>query len=248
MNSSLLFVIIAVLFLLILCYKIWARSLLIGKWGEMRVKVILGFLPKEYVVFNDVTITSRGHSSQIDHIVVSVYGIFVIETKSHKGWIYGGENAQYWTQNIWGHKYQLYNPLLQNESHIRALQRVIHLANAPYIPIVVFTNASRVSVQTDYTIISHWSLYHTIRQHKEHAIDESSIDTICENIKAALANEEDVDKNHRRYVESQTMRNRESISKGRCPRCGGKIVLRHGSYGSFYGCSNYPKCKFTMNE
>ena len=54
--------------------------------------------------------------------------------------------------------------------------------------------------------------------------------------------------NHRRYVESQALRNRESISKGRCPRCGGKIVLRHGSYGSFYGCSNYPKCKFTMNE
>jgi len=31
-----------------------------------------------------------------------------------------------------------------------------------------------------------------------------------------------------------------------CPRCDGKLVLRHGRGGkAFYGCSNYPKCKFT---
>jgi len=33
-----------------------------------------------------------------------------------------------------------------------------------------------------------------------------------------------------------------------CPRCGGKLVQRTGKYGSFFGCSNYPKCTYTINS
>ena len=36
----------------------------------------------------------------------------------------------------------------------------------------------------------------------------------------------------------------EKIDNNICPRCGGKLVLRNGKYGDFYGCENYPKCKF----
>lgn len=61
------------------------------------------------------------HTTQIDHIVVSIHGIFVIETKNYKGWIYGNSNNEYWTQNIYGNKYSLYNPLLQNKNHIKSL-------------------------------------------------------------------------------------------------------------------------------
>ena len=32
---------------------------------------------------------------------------------------------------------------------------------------------------------------------------------------------------------------------GMCPKCGGTLVLRNGKYGKFYGCSNYPKCRYT---
>jgi hypothetical protein len=30
-----------------------------------------------------------------------------------------------------------------------------------------------------------------------------------------------------------------------CPECGGDLILREGKYGKFYGCSNYPKCRYT---
>lgn len=30
-----------------------------------------------------------------------------------------------------------------------------------------------------------------------------------------------------------------------CPRCGNHLVLRNGRYGKFYGCENYPYCKYT---
>lgn len=76
---------------------IWRRSK--GKRGEKHVAAFLSFLPKkEYKVINDLLLQTGGHSTQIDHVVISVYGIFVIETKYYKGWIYGGENSEYWTQ------------------------------------------------------------------------------------------------------------------------------------------------------
>ena len=35
------------------------------------------------------------------------------------------------------------------------------------------------------------------------------------------------------------------IASGICPKCGGNLVMRNGKYGRFYGCSNYPRCRFT---
>lgn len=32
-----------------------------------------------------------------------------------------------------------------------------------------------------------------------------------------------------------------------CPRCGGELVKRNGRYGPFYGCGNYPRCKYTRD-
>ena len=74
-----------------------------GKVGEKIVAGKLNRLPKDqYLVLNNVTIPTPKGSSQIDHLVVSIYGIFVIETKNYNGWIYCGEHAEYWTQNIYG--------------------------------------------------------------------------------------------------------------------------------------------------
>ncbi len=112
---------VLVLFALVI---IWRRTK--GKRGEKQVSALLSLLPKkDYLVINDLLLQSGGHSTQIDHVVVSVYGIFVIETKYYQGWIYGGENSEFWTQNIYGHKYELRNPLRQNQGHIKAIQRLL---------------------------------------------------------------------------------------------------------------------------
>jgi hypothetical protein len=59
-----------------------------GKYSEKLVYKKMLQLPDEYTIFNDLLFESNGHSTQIDHIVVSPYGVFVIETKGYKGWIY----------------------------------------------------------------------------------------------------------------------------------------------------------------
>ena len=41
--------------------------------------------------------------------------------------------------------------------------------------------------------------------------------------------------------------NQSSNNKYICPRCGGRLSIKHGKYGAFIGCQNYPKCKYTKN-
>lgn len=76
-----------------------------GKIAEKMVHHKLMQLPEEYHVIDNVLFMSNGRSTQIDHIVVSPYAVFVIETQGYKGWIFGGESTEYWTQSIYGHKY-----------------------------------------------------------------------------------------------------------------------------------------------
>ncbi len=62
-----------------------------GVAGEFLVNTAARlFLPEdEYHLIKDVTLPTREGTTQIDHIVVSRYGVFVIETKNMKGWIFG---------------------------------------------------------------------------------------------------------------------------------------------------------------
>lgn len=62
-----------------------------------------------------------------------------------------------------------------------------------------------------------------------------------------IANKEDL-KRHKNNARNRQYKVDSSIKQGICPLCGGQLVLRHGKYGSFYGCANYPKCKFTINS
>ncbi len=72
-----------------------------GKQGEAYIHNILMQLPADYTVFDDVILrTAGGGTTQIDHVVVSKYGVFAIETKNYRGEIYGDDNRQEWKQII----------------------------------------------------------------------------------------------------------------------------------------------------
>lgn len=84
-----------------------------GHIGEKAVVNRLSSLPEnKYTVINNVMLRTDYGTTQIDHIVVSVYGIFVIETKNYSGWITGGEFSEEWTKNMYGKKYTFRNPLI----------------------------------------------------------------------------------------------------------------------------------------
>lgn len=98
-----------------------------GKAGEGLVNLAakLRLDPKVYHLLKDVTIPSKAGTTQIDHVIVSKFGLFVIETKNYKGWIFADAKDAQWTQVIFGQKHRFQNPLRQNYAHICALSDLL---------------------------------------------------------------------------------------------------------------------------
>lgn len=239
------FLAIAVAFaLLILLLRLLPSK---GKIGEKQVASILKKLPEDdYKVINDLLLSSNGYSSQIDHVVVSVYGIFVIETKFYKGWIYGGENSEYWTQNIYGNKYRLRNPIQQNQGHIRALRFLLkEYGNIPYISIVAFSRQASLGVDAHTPVIYWDEIRRTINQFENNALTQSQVRNIYHYLLAHNVEDKEAKKEHIYNVRHNELKRDIAVESGICPRCGGTLTIRQGKYGKFYGCSNYPKCKYT---
>ena len=118
------------------------KSTFKGFLGETVINVAMWLkLEKDvYHRLNGITLPrANGGSTQIDHIIVSVYGIFVIETKNYKGWIYGSEKQKQWTQAFPnGSKFKFQNPLRQNYLHIRTLADLLGLELSYFHSMIAF--------------------------------------------------------------------------------------------------------------
>ncbi len=233
----------AMLFLIVraFCMAIMGK----GAYAEDRVARRLARLPEEYHVFNDVYIHRGNRSVQIDHVVISRYGVFVIETKNYKGWVYGSANAEHWTQNIYGHKYQLYNPTRQNSSHVGALCNLFRITRDKTIPLIVFAGSATVHCSTDCYVVYFSQLRQIIDQNKNIQFTDEQVMQMVEKLSAALVTDKNSKREHVRKVRQQVAEKEQLEANGICPRCHGQLVMRKGRYGHFIGCSNYPNCKYT---
>ena len=97
-----------------------------GGVGEYVINLQLASLPKDHKCLDDLMFLVDDRTTQIDHLVVSPYGIFVIETKNYKGWLYGNDNRKHWTQTFNKNaKYKLQNPIWQNNYHVKAVKGIL---------------------------------------------------------------------------------------------------------------------------
>ena len=234
-----------------------------GKEGELRVHNILAQLPEEYTLLDDVILNTSSGTTQIDHVVVSRYGVFAIETKNYRGEVYGNDDRQEWTQIIatdvryikrWYKTYtyitknHFYNPVKQAVSHANAIRRA--LSAWPYlsvVPIVVFAGEAALHVTTQHHVIYDVQLLTTILNYNIQCLSDADVAQVVscltqKNIRGQLDNQTHV---NNVYAAKRKMDSK--IASDICPQCGGTLVLRQGRYGNFYGCSNYPRCRFTTN-
>lgn len=233
-----------------------------GQRGENRVKSKLSWLnSKEYFIINDLLFRkSNGLTIQIDHVVVSPYGVFVIETKNISGYIYGSETANQWLRRWKGYarggrykedELSFDNPIRQNEAHIDALsERIGRGLQIPYYSVIAFSPEATLKVKTSQQNVIYWSeIRDYINRFKEPIMSVEEARNIYENIVALNIADPEVRNKHaasanarKKNFETQS---KTAVSNGKCPRCGGNLVLRQGAYGAFYGCTNFPKCRYT---
>ena len=120
-------------------------SKLKGEKGEEKVSSELMRDYSDWMLINDVRLPSGTRSAQIDHILVSPYAVFLIETKNMKGKVYGGPHVEKWTQWYGPEKtYTYYNPLWQNEGHAKALVELEIVDYRRLRPIVVFVGGCKM--------------------------------------------------------------------------------------------------------
>lgn len=153
-----LYISFGIFFVICLVLKsLWPR--IKGYMGEAVVKMKLSSLDEEkYSVMNNLVLENSGgstYSTQIDHLVISTYGIFSIETKNYKGLICGSEYGKRWIQNIHGKKNDFMNPILQNYAHIQAVKSILrkYYPNMRYFSIVAFSPDAKVKVKANDSVI-----------------------------------------------------------------------------------------------
>ena len=122
----------------------------IGKQGETKVKKILKRTKscKKRILNNVILQLEYGNTTQIDHILINEYGVFVIETKNYKGVVYGTEGKHYWQQYLKNKSFTFYNPIKQNEAHIQHLKEIFG-KTFPYYSIIVFAGTSVKKIDSD---------------------------------------------------------------------------------------------------
>ncbi|MYL34319.1 NERD domain-containing protein [Pontibacillus yanchengensis] len=225
-----------------------------GRIGEAKLSFLLNRLnQEEYHVVDDLLIPSKNGTTQIDHVVVSPYGIFVIETKNYKGWIFGDEKSKYWTQVIYKRKEKFYNPIHQNFGHIKALESALEgLYDGTFYSIVSFSSKAtfkKVTVTSpDVDVINSLQVLQTIKGHNQRVLSNAKIKGILFKLKQLNQGDKESKKQHVNQIQTARHKEQASVSENSCPKCGNQLVKRTGKYGAFLGCSNYPKCRFVSKK
>jgi hypothetical protein len=220
-----------------------------GIIGEFFVNIAIKFkLNKdEYHLIKNVTLKTEDGTTQIDHIIISEYGIFVIETKNMKGWIFGNEKKKFWTQKIYKHTNKFQNPLHQNYKHIKAIQNILNIKQNKIFSVVVFTGESKFKTEMPENVKQGVEYIDFIKSKKQKIISKDEVSRIISQIESKRLSRSL--KQHREHVK-HVKNIIEKKEKNICPKCDGELILRTAKKGDnignkFYGCSNYPKCKYT---
>ncbi|MCX4249316.1 MAG: NERD domain-containing protein [Bacilli bacterium] len=215
-----------------------------GFMGEFWVKLELGKLPKDkYIVLNDIMIKDERGTHQIDHLIVSSFGIFVIEMKNYYGLIKGKEYDNKWCQYLGKTKNYFLNPIHQNYGHIKSLSNLLKLDDKYFISIVCFSNQAKIDVKCSSIVTQVDFLKAEILKYRDLNL-ECNINELAKIIISNNIVDKKMRKQHIKDIQVKVNYNKQLEKNMICPKCGNQLVEKNGRYGKFIGCSNYPKCKY----
>lgn len=253
------------LFIFLVVVFVLQSSWFKGMFGEWIVNFIIksNFKQPDYFLFKNVLLMTEDGTTQVDHILLSRFGIFVIETKNMKGWIFGKENQPNWTQQIYKHKSSFQNPVYQNFKHKRVVESILNVDADKVKSIVVFTGEAKFKTRMPLNVIYSNKLREYIQAFTQEYFTNTDIkDLVTQLKKGRLASSVKNKIDHINYVNSiqvakvisETEKSTQDSSgvKGVCPRCNNHLILRTANKGvnkgkQFYGCSSFPKCRYTIS-
>lgn len=246
-----------------------------GMIGEAFINLgIRLFLDKrEYHLLKNVTLPTPQGTTQIDHVIVSRFGLFVIETKNIKGWIFGNPAHKSWTQQLYRRRHTFQNPLRQNYLHLMTLKSLLGLADHQLHSIIYFIGDCTFKTPMPDNVMNR-GLIRYIKGKTTPVLTPAEVTRVIDTIQRGrlAANWQ----THKQHVAQLKARHSEvpqpplsvaaipvvnqvvnaaptiteSLTKPNplCPRCGNQMVLRTAKRGDnkgnqFWGCSGYSACR-----
>jgi len=198
---------------------------------------------REYFHFHNIVIPTTRGTTEIDHLIVSRFGVFVVELKDYSGWILGGAADPFWTAVHFKQQYRFQNPVHQNFGHLKAVEELLRVDQRALFGTVVFRGSFRFKTAVPPGVLLH--RYRTwIASHQDIVLDDATVARMVATIESRGERGWLAGREHARSVRARY------ASDTECPKCGGALRVRTARRGSqagsqFLGCANYPKCKFT---
>lgn len=248
----------------------WFKGM-IGE-GLLNLSIRLFLDQREYRLLKNVTLPTEDGTTQIDHIIVSRFGVFVIETKNMKGWIFGNPQHKRWTQQIYRRKHGFQNPLHQNYRHVMTLKSLLGLADHQLHSVVYFIGDCTFKTPLPDNVMNRGLIRH-IKGKTTQVLTPAEVTRVVETIlQGRLTANWQTHRQHvaqlkarhsaspRKPLSSTTMPDHRgttpspvitrppTVQNPICPRCGDAMVLRTAGKGDnkgnrFWGCSRFPKCR-----
>jgi len=222
-----------------------------GKVGEFIINLSAKLFldKKKYHLIKNATLPTEDGSTQIDHIIVSKYGVFVVETKNMKGWIYGSPEQKTWTQKIYKHTSKFQNPLHQNYKHVKTLESLLGLNSQQIHSVVVFTGDSTFKTDMPENVTYGSGYLRFIKSKTQPVLTEAEVTEIKSKIETGrLKPSLKTNREHVAHVR-EIIAEKENKNAKECPKCGSEMVIRESRKGQnigkkFWGCSSFPKCRY----
>lgn len=155
-----------------------------GKFGEFLVNLSMRwFLDKSrYHLIKNVTLPTEDGTTQIDHVLVSEFGVFVVETKNMRGWIFGRPHQRTWTQKIYRSNHKFQNPLHQNYKHVKTLQTLLGLGDHQMHSVVVFVGDSTFKTPMPANVTQGLGYVRFIKSHRESVLSPEQVAEVREKV------------------------------------------------------------------
>jgi hypothetical protein len=230
-----------------------------GNYGEfLTYKYLRGYEAEDAkFLFNCYLPKNNGETTEIDVLMIHSSGIYAFESKNYSGWIFGSENQKNWTQTLpsgrKAHKEHFMNPIIQNKVHIRWLTEQVE-ESVPVHSVIVFSQRctlKKIEVSSNNIyVIKRGRLKRTVREidtRMGKVLSQEEMDEIYRKLYPYTQVSENVKEQHIQRIQQQKVD--EFFC---CPKCGGRLVLKEAKKGTnagghFYGCSNFPKCRYIQN-
>jgi restriction system protein len=245
---GMLWYLLPIMILAILIKSPWFKGVI----GEFIVNIAAKLMldKNEYHLIKNVTLPTEDGTTQIDHIIVSKYGIFVVETKNMNGWIFGSPHQHTWTQKIYKYTNKFQNPLRQNYKHVKTLGSLLDLSDQHIHSLIVFVGGSTFKTEMPENVTYGAGYIRFIKSKTALVLSLGEVKAIVGKIAMGrLTPSFQTNREHVNHVKSVVF---EKQSSTVCPKCGSLMVMRESNKGpskgnKFLGCSKYPQCRGVLS-